>query len=495
MVLFVSRVGHLFRLGQGGARRVLAVCAAAVCVVVPAQASAAPTLPLGHAGRWLTDAAGRVVMLHGTNMVFKVAPFYPAAAGFGASDAAFLRSIGFNVVRLGVLWEAVEPHPGVYDDAYLNHIANTVRTLARYGIVSLLEFHQDLYNERFQGAGFPTWTMQDDNEYNPRLGAANYFFNPALERAFDNFWADRAGPGGIGLQERYAHAWAHVAKRFRRDRSVLGYEVMNEPWPGSDYLRCPQLVCPASDAKLTGLERKVDRAIRSVDSRTLVFYEPYLTFSWGYRSRVGALHDSDAVFAWHDYCFKPSRTACGQIMQNAVAHAAKRDEATFMTEYGATSSAPFLDLMVSLADKYMVPWTEWSYCNCRDLVRTRDEGLVRNPNKAKTVSNIRIGIAEALVEPYPQVVSGTPLSWSLDRSTGIFRFRYKTARPSGTGSFPAGSVTEISVPVFRHRYSVRVAGGAIVSTPGASTLQIASCIRAKNLSVTVGPGSARSQTC
>ena len=42
-----------------------------------APARAAPTLPLGHAGRWITDARGRVVIVHGINMVYKLAPVLP----------------------------------------------------------------------------------------------------------------------------------------------------------------------------------------------------------------------------------------------------------------------------------------------------------------------------------------------------------------------------------------------------------------------------------
>ncbi len=140
----------------------LALACVVALALVPAAASAAPKLPLGHAGRWITDAKGRAVVIHGINMVYKLPPYYPSAVGFGADDAAFLKSIGFNAVRVGVLWQAVEPKPGVYDDGYLRQIASTVATLARFGIVSLLDFHQDQYNQLFQGEGFPGWSVQDD---------------------------------------------------------------------------------------------------------------------------------------------------------------------------------------------------------------------------------------------------------------------------------------------------------------------------------------------
>ena len=247
----------------------LATLAASACAGATA-ATAAPKLPLGQSGRWITDAGGRVAVMHGANLVYKVAPFYPSAGPFGPSDAAFVRSLGFTAMRVGVLWEALEPQPGVYDDAYLTHIAGTVNLLRRYGIVSILDFHQDQYNEKFLGEGFPAWSVQDDGLPNPPIAfPAGYETNPAVQRAFENFWADERGPGGVGLQERYAAAWAQVAKRFRGNRSVLGYEIMNEPFPGSDYTSCVSPGCPASDAELSRLERTVDRAIRSFDACVL----------------------------------------------------------------------------------------------------------------------------------------------------------------------------------------------------------------------------------
>ena len=74
-----------------------------------AGASASVELPLGHAGRWITDDQGRVVVLHGLNMVYKRPPYAPDAIGFGDDDAAFLAREGFNAVRVGVIYKAVEP--------------------------------------------------------------------------------------------------------------------------------------------------------------------------------------------------------------------------------------------------------------------------------------------------------------------------------------------------------------------------------------------------
>jgi endoglycosylceramidase len=145
----------------------------------------------------------------------------------------------------------------------------------------------------------------------------------------------------------------------------------------------------------------------------------------------------------------------------------------------------------------MVPWMYWSYCTCSDPTGSPDEGIVLDPSKPKTAANLRTSIVDAIVEPYPQAVAGTPVLWGFDRSSRKFHFRYRTARASGHGVFRSGAVTEISVPAraFAHGYSVRANGAAIVSEPGARVLRIASCPRAKRVAVTVTPGSRRTASC
>jgi hypothetical protein len=152
--------------------------------------------------------------------------------------------------------------------------------------------------------------------------------------------------------------------------------------------------------------------------------------------------------------------------------------------------------MVSLADKYMVPWMYWSYCTCSDPTGSPDEGMVLDPSKPKTAANLRTTIVDSVVEPYPQVVAGTPVFWTFDHSNRTFKLEYKTARAAGHGAFGPGALTEISTPalVFPHGYAVKVAG-AIVSKPRAPVLQVVSCTRAKFITVSLGPGSRRSASC
>jgi endoglycosylceramidase len=185
--------------------RVLLVALVVVAGALAGPVQASPTLPLSQQDRWITDADGRVVILNGVNMVYKKPPYHPAAGGFDAADARFLREQGFNTVRLGIIYAGVEPAPGVYDQAYIEQIRATARALANEGIFFQLDFHQDLYNERFQGEGWPDWAVLDDGLPSaPQVGfPGNYLVNVGLNRAFVNFWANKEGPGGVGLQDRW----------------------------------------------------------------------------------------------------------------------------------------------------------------------------------------------------------------------------------------------------------------------------------------------------
>ena len=81
-------------------------------VSTTAAAAAEPEAPqLRRQGRWLIDQYGRVVIVHGFNLVWKRAPYVPpaTAAGFTNADARWLKRYGFNGVRLGTLWAGITP--------------------------------------------------------------------------------------------------------------------------------------------------------------------------------------------------------------------------------------------------------------------------------------------------------------------------------------------------------------------------------------------------
>jgi endoglycosylceramidase len=75
------------------------------------------------------------VIFHGVNVVYKVAPYIPQDNAFdpdlSLTDAEIdqLKTWGFNFVRLGVMWEAVETAPGQYNDTYLDRVEELINKL------------------------------------------------------------------------------------------------------------------------------------------------------------------------------------------------------------------------------------------------------------------------------------------------------------------------------------------------------------------------------
>ena len=72
--------------------------------------------------------------------------------------------------------------------------------------------------------GAPAWATLTDGLPNPALGyGVGMLGDPAQQRAFDNFWANKSGPGGVGITDRFATMLARYGRAFRGQRYLLGY--------------------------------------------------------------------------------------------------------------------------------------------------------------------------------------------------------------------------------------------------------------------------------
>jgi endoglycosylceramidase len=439
------------------------------------------------------------VILHGVNMVFKRPPYYPAAAGFSEPDAKFLRRHGFDAVRLGVLYEAVEPHPGRYSSSYLAHIARTQRTLAQQRIFSLLDFHQDLFAEKFEGEGFPPWAILDDGAPTQPLTGfpGTYFSSPGENAAWDSLWSDAAGPGGIGLQERYAAAWGQVARRFHRARYVMGYDPINEPWPGNQALPCISADgCAGFEHDGLGqLEAKVVAAIRRADRAHTVWYEPVVTANSGTTYNTPRPSARNVGFNFHDYCLVgTANPPCDALeettVDNAEDYGAANHVPLLLSEFGATSDLPTIERMVDRADRHMLSWQWWHYCGCDDPTTSGpgdEQALVHDPKRAPTGRNVFHSKLALLDRPYPMAVAGTPQRFFYDRESNAFTLRYSTRAPGGK-RLPRGTPTVIYLPRIHYRDGYHlVVKGAKPGLPSGRYLRVLNKRGARSVQVKITP--------
>lgn len=456
------------------------------CGLSGSEAPRAASAPdqLRREGQFLVDSYGRVVITHGVNAVWKVAPYYPPATanGFTAADADWLQAHGFNSARIGTLFAGVMPAEGLLDPAYLEHWDRVVQLLASRGIWVLFDFHQDLFNERFGGEGFPDWAVNDDGLPMPlSVGFPGNYFTPACSRAFDNFWSN-----GNGVWDRYREAWQAVARRWRDQDRVMGYDLMNEPWPGTDVYSCMNPAgCPLFDElKLQAMQEHVRAGIRAVDAANIVWFEPHVIFNSGAKSSLGlltAVADPNLGLSWHKYCLPAALLhaqgandvpACEQLHQlvsdNADETVATLGAASLVTEFGASDDLADLEQVTRQADDALVGWQYWHYKEWADptteSAESGGQGLFRDDSD---LSSIKLEKLRYLERTYPQATAGIPLELSFKPDSAAFHYRY-TPRA-------AGAPTEIHLPLALHYpngYTLTITGGHAVSPPGVSPLLI-----------------------
>ena len=398
--------------------------------------------------RSFVDKHGREVIFHGVNVVYKVDPYIPSSGGFDAQnslndkDIEYLKNWGFNFVRLGVMWEAVERSEGVYDDSYLDKVDELINKLGQAGIYTLVDAHQDVFARSICGEGMPDFYVkkllaEDDYCIGPvadwllsQVGFCQDIYSfgfrldengdPLIEdcqtRDFSQYYTTRQSASAFGalftnkdgLQDKFISFWDHVAARFANNPYVLGYDPLNEPFPGNP-ARDPMLFVPGQMDKkyLAPMYSKLFKKYQLHDANQQMWFEPgpfpdtfgffggYI-FPVGFQTPPGGAIGSDKhVFNMHTYC-------CGVSMSECEAGEPKLGDAQkclnwhekevgqrandaqrlglpmFITEFGACLTEEVCSLEIKqvgdLADKYLTGWAYWQFKTYADLTTTAGTG-------------------------------------------------------------------------------------------------------------------------
>ncbi len=530
-------------------------------------------------GPFLTDSSGRRLQFHGINIVAKCestsvastatgSPCLPGPAGTPAAEpnyylaldtgeadperritedeVATLAGMGFTSARVGIIWAGLEPGPAgaqandpryctahlngtpftplaaadePYDqaviDAYLGQIDGLVAMLARHGIRSLIDMHQDDYSAAFynpaggtpwKAEGAPLWAvctapLSIDSPLppspQPAWGTANET-DPRILQALDHFWANDVS---ANLQGEFIRAYTAVAAHYRGNPAVLGYDLFNEP---SDYtvfvsalfdrkLQCfyagsdhAPLSCAASVPPQQSAAQGLIPALQAADPGHLIFFEPSEAANLGSPNTVAVaepLPFSGLVYGFHVYPEPPATAALEQVIMTS--EQANRDlmqtgqsggPAWFMSEFGAEDKVSDLANYGKLADSMLLSWMYWSAKQFHDPTGNSDEALLDSDGSP-------LPIAAVLTRAYALATAGTPTAQSFDPDSAAFSFSY-TPDPAVTAP------TQIFVPVAQHYprgYQVTVSGASVTSAPGAAVLTLQNLPGASAVTVSVVP--------
>jgi len=184
-------------------------------------------------GQKFLDPDGRQILFSGINFISKN-PQEDYMPPQGEETFRQFKNWGFNCIRLGIIWDGLEPEPGQYNEDYLKEIDKRIKWAADNDIYVYLDMHQDLYGAKYSD-GAPDWATLDEGKphYWGAVWSDSYLISPAVQTAFDHFWLNSPAPDGVGIQDHYANLWKHIAQRYADNTTVIGFDIMNEPFMGS----------------------------------------------------------------------------------------------------------------------------------------------------------------------------------------------------------------------------------------------------------------------
>ncbi|CAB3989848.1 endoglycoceramidase-like [Paramuricea clavata] len=383
----------------------------------------------------LVDSVGREVLIHGTNIVIKEFPWHPKTKGFAQDtfseeDMKFMKSLGLNGVRLGMMWPGLVPKKGEFNETYLKIMVDLVTKAEEYGIYILLDMHQDVMSHRFCVEGFPDWTidpeiaksfpfpLHEPYKLDPttnlpssadcsRFSWATYYLTEAVGQSFENLYTNVNG-----LRDEWAKFWVKTAQTFKSHTNVMGYELLNEPWAGNVY-RNPALLLPtvADKRNLAPAYDALAKAIRAVDDKHCIFFEPVTwdDFGVGFKKVPGGdAYQNRSVLSYHYYI--PPDFNANLNFDVRIHDLEKLKCGGMLTEFAThtESSAEEMFKVMRDADLTFQSWLGWEYYGSKRT--TSQSPIARIYNTSRT---------------YPQAVAGHVLDLNFDHNTNHFRVMYQ----------------------------------------------------------------------
>jgi endoglycosylceramidase len=384
-------------------------------------------------GRFLRDEQGRAMILHGMNVMgsSKGPPFL--APSITPATFADMAAKGFDLARLLVIWEGVEPARGQYDEAYLDRVAEVAGWAGDAGVRVVVDMHQDLWSRKFGGDGAPEWATLDDGlPYDPSGPWWMGYTQAPVKRAFASFWTDRDG-----IRAAYVAMWAHVAARLKDHPAVLGFDLMNEPAQGE--------FTSVAEFASEGLDPLYDAAIaaiRAEDPHRLIFLEPEMVANPGLESPIDPAVRDGLVYFPHYY--PPGVEVLErydgdpQLVRAAMAaHAA---------------TAERLDAPLIVGEWMSLPHWEGAEQYAWDVADEADRALASG--WAYWCYDYVPGtwLDDALSRPRPTRVAGTPVRWSADLDGAL------SVEWDETADAPAPTLAFLPAARYPHGIEVRLDG-------------------------------------
>eukprot|EP00055_Hartaetosiga_balthica_P012705 m.62515 g.62515 ORF g.62515 m.62515 type:complete len:499 (-) comp8033_c4_seq2:73-1569(-) len=388
----------------------------------------------------LKDSTGHEVIFHGVNVVYKGPPYVPIIDhfdyqySFSEEDAKILNQYGMNAIRLGMMWPGVEPTRNQYNQTYLDMMKNITKMCEDHGIWVLLDFHQDVWNERFCGEGVPAWAASPSSDAKPfpiPIGPAfntsnpdgipsdkdcsaydwsEYYFTSAVGSSVQRLYNN-----DDGLLDSFAAFWGKVAQEFKAFGNILGYELINEPWAGDATNDLELMIPGVADRKnLQHVYDTVNTAIRAADQENLIFFE---TVTWddvvvGFEHAPGGEEwGNRSILAYHFY--QPPNLSPNETINVHLRAANRLSCGIFCSE------TDNMNTFIDAADGQFQSWLHWEY----KAFIPKTGSNYGFWNQDGSINNQSV---HALTRTYASSIAGKGVSMSFNSTTAAFSLSYIT---------------------------------------------------------------------
>ena len=418
--------------------------------MVPTSSPPLEPLQVHADAEWVRDGAGRVVLLRGANYSgLEFGNFIGSAHGPREANFARMASWGFNVIRLPIAWNYIEPVMNQFSDRYLiEQVDPVVAFAARHGLVVILDMHQFEWSAYFtNGNGAPAWVCDERgyaDDQSGQLHAACDFFQGAL------------APDGRTLIGHFVDAWRVVARHYAGDVRIAGFDFFNEPIAYTCFA-----IGVFETRVLNPFYRQVRAAVAAEGAGQTFFFCPSITRNVSIPTVLEPM-GPNVVYAPHLYTETGGAADRAYDGNASRVHAdynlATRESTTlggplFAGEFGGNTdvaggfrSATEQFLRDSLAEQEarLVGGAVWAYFPSDNTFSIVDAS---GQEKGELV--------DVLVRPFARRVAGIPTAMHFDLDTKEFSFSFRNddeQRPPDP--------TEIFVPTRQYPLGFRVDIGA-----------------------------------
>ena len=120
------------------------------------------------------DEKGRERIFNGMNIDDKLIDSESFRYNLNEEFFKKYKAFGFDIIRLAITWQNLEPKMGKYNEKYLKSIDDIFALAEKYGVYILIDMHQDIYSGndgKSVGDGAPSWAAMTDGA-KPRMPVA-----------------------------------------------------------------------------------------------------------------------------------------------------------------------------------------------------------------------------------------------------------------------------------------------------------------------------------